>query len=59
MKIIEEFIKGKNKDQSKCEDIIFKGKRFISVSMALLRNVGVLLMVKQVEEWQRKLFIML
>ncbi len=31
MKIIEEFIKGKNKDQSKCEDIIFKGKRFISV----------------------------
>lgn len=31
MKIIEEFIEGKNKVQSKCEDIIFKGKRFISV----------------------------
>ena len=31
MNIIEEFIEGKNQDQSKCEDLIFKGQRFISV----------------------------
>ena len=31
MKIIEEYLKGKHKDQSKCEDIIFKGNRFIAV----------------------------
>lgn len=31
MKIIEEFIEGKYKDQTKCEDIIFKGQRFIAI----------------------------
>jgi hypothetical protein len=31
VKIIEKFIEGKNYDQSKCEDLIFTGDRFIAI----------------------------
>lgn len=31
MHIIEEFIEGKHPDQSRCEDMIYKGERFIAV----------------------------
>lgn len=31
MKIIEKFILGKNKDQNKCEDLIYTGERFMAV----------------------------
>ena len=31
MDIIESYILGKNKDQSKCEDVIFKNDFFVAV----------------------------